>query len=90
MDEFIKKGNSNAFRKLFENHRNANLIDLNFIDSNGEAILHLAAKHNREEIVKICLQFGADPYLKNRKGKIAVELTKLERIQQILKQGNLI
>lgn len=50
--------------------------------------MHLAAKGENEEIVKICLKIGIDPFQKNRKGKIAMELAKKQTIRDLLKQGN--
>jgi len=48
----------------------------------------LAAKGENEEIVKICLKVGVDPFMKNKKGKIAMEITKKQSIRDLLKQGN--
>ena len=69
-------------------NRARNLVDFNTKNNYGETILHLAAKGENEEIVKICLKIGIDPFQKNRKGKIAMELAKKQTIRDLLKQGN--
>ena len=74
---------------ILSNQRVRNLIDLNTKNNNGETLLHLAAKSENEDIVKLCLKIGVDPFMKNKKGKIAMELTKNRSIRELLKQGNI-
>lgn len=49
----------------------------------------MAAKTENEEIVKICLRIGVDPFMKNKKGKIAMELAKKPSLRDLLKQGSI-
>ena len=76
-------------QEIIANPRNLALINFNHSNSNGETILHIAARTENEEIVKICLKLGADPFMKNRRGKIPIELTRKQTIRDLLKQGKL-
>ena len=66
------------------------LIDFNTQNSYGETILHVAARTENEEIVRFCLKLGVDPFMKNRKGKIAIELARKQNTRTLLKQAPMI
>ena len=89
MHNFVHKEDLNGFKGLFsgKSKRNLHLIDVNTPNSRGDSILHEAAKSGHLEMVQACLNLGADPFQKNRKGKIPVELAKKEAIKDILKAG---
>lgn len=76
--------------EIVESPRCRALIDFNTPNSHGETLLHAAAKTDNEEIVKFCLKLGVDPFMKNKRGKIAFELARKSNIREVLKQGNLI
>jgi ankyrin repeat protein len=77
-------------QEILLNPRARSLIDFDCPNTNGDTILHMAAKGENAEIVKICLKVGVDPFMKNRRGKIAIELTKNPVIKELLKQGKYI
>ncbi len=83
----VHKQKLKEIHDLLSNPRARNLIDFNSKNTNGDTILHLAVKGENEEIIKICLKLGVDPFSKNRRGKIAIELTKNLLVKEILKQG---
>ena len=85
----VCKQKMDELQAILSNQRVRNLIDLNTKNNNGETLLHLAAKSENEDIVKLCLKIGVDPFMKNKKGKIAMELTKNHSIRELLKQGNI-
>jgi hypothetical protein len=58
----IKNSKLDDLRVYLEKGRNPNLQD-----AEGNTALHLAAKANKENIVKMLLKFGADPDIKNKK-----------------------
>lgn len=89
MHQMVRNENIEGFKALFsgKSKRNLYLIDVNVSNSRGESILHEAARRDNLELVQACLNIGADPFQKNRKGKIPLELTKKDSIKAILKNG---
>lgn len=89
MHQLVKNENVVGFKALFsgKSKRNLHLIDVNTPNSRGESILHEAARRDNLELVQACLNIGADPFQKNRKGKIPLELTKKDAIKFTLKTG---
>lgn len=83
----IHKQKLKEIQEILSNPRAKSLIDFNSTNSHGDTILHLAAKSDNSEIVKICLKMGVDPFMKNRRGRIPIEMTKNPIIRDILKQG---
>lgn len=83
----IHKQKLQDLQTILSNHRVQNLVDFNTKNSYGDSLLHVAAKAENEEIVKICLKIGVDPFMKNKKGKIAMELAKKPSLRDLLKQG---
>lgn len=73
--------------EIVGNSRCRSLIDFSAPNSQGETILHAASKTENEEIVKLCLKVGVDPFMKNKRGKIAFELARKPNIRDLLKQG---
>lgn len=90
MHSFVQKGDLNGLKTLFggKSKRNLHLVDVNTPNARGDSILHEAVKVGDLGLVNACLNLGADPFQKSRKGKIPVELTKKEPIKDVLKSGN--
>jgi ankyrin repeat protein len=91
MHQLVQKEDLDKFKALFtgKSKRNLHLIDVNCPNSRGDSILHEAAKRGNLDLVQACLNLGADPFQKNRKGKIPVELSKKEAVRNVLKSGSL-
>jgi hypothetical protein len=63
------------------------LVDINHQDpSTGATLLHDSARKKDIEMVKFCLEHGADVGIRDRKGKLAIEITKDDNIKSLLKQ----
>ena len=52
------------------------MLDINACDDRGNSLLHAAVKSGNAEMVRVLLSRGCDAYLKNAKGKLAIELSK--------------
>jgi ankyrin repeat protein len=59
-------------------------IDINVQSNNGNTPLHYAALHYSEDVVKILLERGADPYIENIKSNYPIDLAKKESIKSII------
>lgn len=86
----VQRGDLRRLNALMQTNRIRNLVDLNGLDAAGETLLHRAVKSGKAEMVSTCLQLGCDPFLKNRKGKLPMEVTSSEEIRQLLRQGTII
>lgn len=83
----VNKNDITRLKSLMENGRAKRLVDVNTTNGSGETILHRAVKGGKAETIKACLALGADPFAKNRRGKMPIELTHSEEIRNLLKQG---
>lgn len=85
----VAKGDTAGLQVLFSSHHNRAVLNVNAPDSHGDTILHIAAKmEHSPELIKLCLELGADPYLKNKKGKLPIEVAKDEVMKNTLKDGS--
>lgn len=87
MFDIVSHKDVELLRNLFESRRNRTLLDINSQDPHGNTILHLAAKRDSIDAVNICLELGVDPFVKNGKGKLAMELAKDDRIKHLLRDA---
>ena len=91
----VETGDHNALDDLFEKNERAQCyIKQGWIDINGpiepvneRSLLHLASKCDNIELVMLALKYGADPNVSDKKGRKPAELTKSERIKEILKHA---
>ena len=77
-----------------QNERALSYLNSGWIDINGplegqreRSLLHIAAKLESLELVSWGLKHGADPNVKDLKGKKPYDLTKNERIREMLKHA---
>lgn len=85
----VQQNDPERLVQIMANSRARHLVDPNvLLDNTGETVLHRAVRTGKAELVKACLQIGSDPFAKNRKGKMPIEMTQVEAIRQILKDGN--
>jgi ankyrin repeat protein len=59
-------------------------VNLNITDLNGNSALHVAAKLNNVEIIKVLLNFGVNPNLTNNSGKRAADLATIPSCKNLL------
>ncbi|CAG8723488.1 9999_t:CDS:2, partial [Acaulospora morrowiae] len=88
--QYVSDSNYVGIQVLFQDPRASALIDINQQSSSGSTLLHDAAKKKDLEMVMFCLDHGADVSIRDRKRKVAADLTKDERIKNALKQGYLL
>ena len=72
LHKIVECGTVEDFKKMASNK----FIDINFQDADGNTVLHKAVLHDKPEIVRLCLEFGCEPEIKNYAGKTASELSK--------------
>ena len=90
MHELVAAGNETGLRNLFSSHRNKVVLNIDTPDVHGDTVLHASAKNDNLQMIQCCLDLGADAYLKNKKGKLPIELTKDEEIKTVLKSAPMI
>lgn len=90
MHSLVHKGDSIGLERLFQSPRNQYILDINALDPFGDSPLHIAAKGNNLQMVAFCLRLGADPFLKNKKNKLPIELCKDEALKAILKEAPMV
>nr|CAG8594925.1 4208_t:CDS:2 [Entrophospora candida] len=85
--QYVSDSNYIAIQNLFQNPRVSALIDINLQNpSNGTTLLHDATKKKNLEMVKFCLDNGADVTVRDRKGKTPIDVAKDDKIKNLLKQ----
>jgi hypothetical protein len=55
--------------------------------SRGTTVIHEAARRKDIELLRLCASRGASMVVRDRKGKMALDVAKDEQIKQLLKQG---
>lgn len=87
MHSLVAQGNAAGLRRLFEVHRNRVLLNVDAPDGHGDTMLHIAAKMDDAAMVRCCLDLGVDAFLKNKKGRMALELAKDDEVRAALKEA---
>lgn len=70
LEEAVRSGESVLVRALLEKSG-----ELNEATSEGETLLTLAARQGSDEVVALLLRRGADPTLRNKAGRTALDIT---------------
>jgi ankyrin repeat protein len=84
-----------ALEKLLNDSRVRTTIDLNGMElatdrstvETGGTLLHEAARKREVKLIQVLLMNGADPFRRDRKGKLAQDVTKDEKTRHILKRS---
>lgn len=92
---FIASGDYNGLEKLLVEHRVNALLDVNSPDlatevatlQSGGTLLHEAARKKDTRLIQILLLNGADPFRRDRRGKLPQDVTKDERTRGVLKNS---
>lgn len=80
---------------LLVDHRVENVLDVNGLElvteretiSTGGTLLHEGARKRDISLIQILLMHGADPFRRDRKGKLPQDVTKDDRTRAILKRS---
>jgi ankyrin repeat protein len=86
----VQKGDVERIQTCMASERAKNLVDLGEADTSGETLLHRAVKSGKPEVVQACLAIGADPFAKNKKGKLPLEITQSVEMRQLLKEAPMV
>ncbi|KAI9597519.1 Oxysterol-binding protein-domain-containing protein [Syncephalis fuscata] len=85
--QFASKGDLDQVKRLLEDPR-AGALDINHQNPmTGRTALHEAVVAGSADLVRYLLRKGADPFVRDRKGKTALELTKAEAIKSVIKEA---
>jgi ankyrin repeat protein len=84
-----------ALEKLLNDSRVRTTIDLNGMElatdrstaETGGTLLHEAARKREAKLIQVLLMSGADPFRRDRKGKLAQDVTKDEKTRHLLKRS---
>ncbi len=95
MQELVSKGNYDEIEKLLEDPHVETVLDVNSEElardaitvQSGGTLLHEAARNKDLRLIQILLLHGADPFRRDRKGRLPQDVTKDERTRAILKKS---
>ena len=95
IQDLVSRGNYDEIEKLFEDPQVENVLDVNSEElardpntvQSGGTLLHEAARSKDLRLIQILLLHGADPFRRDRKGKLPQDVTKDERTRAILKKS---
>jgi hypothetical protein len=95
MQQLVGGGDLEALEKLMQDPRVKNTIDVNGgelvtdpgVADAGGTLLHEAAKKKDVKLAQLLLLNGADPFRRDRKGKLPQDYTKDDRTRAILKRS---
>ncbi|MCJ1314543.1 hypothetical protein MMC25_008225 [Agyrium rufum] len=93
--ELVRAGNRKGLEQLFEDPRVQAFVDVNGAElatepatvESGGTLLHEAARKRDLSLIQLLLLHGADPFRRDRKGKLPQDVTKDERTKAILKKS---
>ncbi|KAF2815783.1 oxysterol binding protein 1 [Mytilinidion resinicola] len=95
IQSLVAAGDLTALEKLFQDPRIRSTIDVNGGElttdpvtlESGGTLLHEAARRRDIKLIQMLLLNGADPFRRDRKGKLPQEVTKDDRTRAILKRS---
>ncbi len=82
--QVISQNKMDAFKKLLA----APHINLAHEDEEGVIPLLLAAYHGRLDMIKLLIEKGANPHIKNSEGKTALDMATLNKKQEVIQYLN--
>lgn len=84
-------GDLAGIEQLFQDERTASLIDMNYQDhQTGQTVLHGVVSAGNVQMVKWCIDHGIDVFIRDRKNRLAQEMTKNAAIKTMIKEGSLV
>lgn len=95
IQSLVSQGDYEALEKLLEEPRVEGILDVNSLDfvtdrvtvQTGGTLLHEGARKKDTKLIQLLLMHGADPFLRDRKGKLPQDVTKDDKTRAILKKS---
>ncbi|KAK7414007.1 hypothetical protein QQX98_007118 [Neonectria punicea] len=95
VQDLIARGNYGALAGVLEEHRVKTVLDINspefasepFTVQTGGTLLHEAARKRNNNLIQVLLLHGADPFRRDRKGKLPQSVTTDDATKAILKKS---
>lgn len=95
IQELVVQGDYEKLEKLLEEPRVEGTLDVNSPDlvtdsataQTGGTLLHEGARKKDTKLIQILLMHGADPFRRDRKGKLPQDVTKDDRTRAIVKKS---
>lgn len=91
----ISKKDYENLEKLLEEPRAEGILDVNALDlvtdrttvQSGGTLLHEGARNKDSQLIQILLTHGADPFRRDKKGKLPQDVTKDDKTRALLKKS---
>ena len=95
VQKLVAKQDYNKLEKVLEDSRAEGVLDINsgelatdpVVLQSGGTLLHEAARKRDTNLIQLLLLHGADPFRRDRKGKLPQDVTKDDRTRAILKKS---
>lgn len=91
LNRLVAEQSYEKIERLLEIPRVKGLLDLNTLEpptnGGGSTLLHDAARRRDTTLIEILLLHGADPFRRDRKGKLPQDVTKDEKTRNMLKKS---
>ncbi|KAF9585253.1 hypothetical protein BGW38_003214 [Lunasporangiospora selenospora] len=88
MHQYADSGDLTSLIGLFDHPRAAFVLNVSHQNTEtGSTILHAAARRKDMSMVQWCLDQGIDTFLRDKKGKTAVDVTKDSKIKNLLRES---
>jgi hypothetical protein len=95
LQSLLARGEYERLEKLLEEPRVEGVMDVNSLDlatdhattQTGGTLLHEGARKKDTRLLQILLMHGADPFRRDKKGKLPQDVTKDDRTRAILKKS---
>ena len=95
IQSFVSHGDYSELEKLLEDSRVEAALDVNWVElstdpsttETGGTLLHEAAKKKDLRLIQLLLLHGADPFRRDRRGKLPQDVTRDDKTRAILKRS---
>lgn len=95
IQSLIEKKQYDGLEKLLEEPRAEGILDVNSLDlvtdkttlQSGGTLLHEGARNKDVQLIEILLTHGADPFRRDKKGKLPQDVTKDDKTRAMLKKS---
>lgn len=95
IQELVAREDYGTLKEVLEEQRLKTVLDINSTDfasetttvSSGGTLLHEAARQRNTKLIQILLLHGADPFRRDRKGKLPQDVTKDDVTRAMLKRS---